>query len=76
MNPKSNNRNYSELFEAAMMNAIFDMVMGNDKEGTCCVCGKHYNNYGNNAKPYMQGRCCDKCNTTHVMPLRLALMSL
>ena len=38
------------------INTIWDMLLGNDKEGTCCICGKHYDNYGNNAKPYKEGR--------------------
>jgi len=28
----------------------------------CCVCGKKYEGYGNNAEPLKKGRCCDKCN--------------
>ena len=44
------------------INTIWDMLLGNDKEGTCCICGKHYDNYGSNAKPYKEGRCCDECN--------------
>ena len=28
----------------------------------CCVCGKIYFGYGNNAWPVADGRCCDECN--------------
>jgi hypothetical protein len=27
---------------------------------------------GNNAQPIMDGRCCDECNNTLVIPARLA----
>lgn len=29
---------------------------------TCCICGKAFIGYGNNAKPITSGRCCDECN--------------
>ena len=32
------------------------------KDGVCCICGKEYHNYGNNAQPLANGRCCDECN--------------
>ena len=57
-----------------VINAIWDMLLGNDKEGTCCICGKHYDNYGNNAKPYKEGRCCDECNDKRVLPMRHTMM--
>lgn len=28
----------------------------------CCICGKTYEGYGNNADPLAKGRCCDECN--------------
>ncbi len=37
----------------------------------CCVCGQQINGYGNNAEPLMQGRCCDNCNITQVVRLRM-----
>ena len=43
------------------LNIIFDMMLHNDKEGTCCICGKHYDDYGNNAMPLVKGRCCGDC---------------
>ncbi len=36
----------------------------------CSICGKHYEGYGNNAQPVNNGRCCDKCNGTIVVPRR------
>ena len=47
---------------------VWDMVLKNDKEGVCCICGNHYDNYGNNAKPFKSGRCCDKCDNEVVIP--------
>lgn len=47
----------------------------------CSICGKQiekkYNNgkmywdQGNNAQPINNGRCCDLCNNTKVIPARL-----
>lgn len=37
----------------------------------CCICGKRYEGYGNNALPVMEGRCCDYCNGVVVIPGRL-----
>ena len=38
----------------------------------CEICGEFYDGYGNNAEPVMDGKCCDKCNTSVVIPARLA----
>jgi hypothetical protein len=44
----------------------------------CSICGKKIlpNAFGwdkgNNAYPVNDGRCCDLCNTTVVIPVRLA----
>lgn len=40
----------------------------------CSICKKPYTGWGNNAQPVNDGRCCDDCNTTAVIPARLALM--
>lgn len=51
----------------------------------CCLCGseleKHYTEKGemywddgNNAQPLKDGRCCDECNKTRVIPKRIADM--
>lgn len=55
---------------------VWDMVLKNDKEGVCCICGNHYDNYGNNAKPFKSGRCCDKCDNEVVIPLRAVIRSV
>ncbi len=36
----------------------------------CSICGKQYKGYGNNALPVNNGRCCDSCNETIVVPRR------
>ena len=43
----------------------------------CCICQqkikKELNGWtlGNNAQPVKDGRCCNKCNSTIVIPARL-----
>ena len=42
------------------------------EEHICCICGKKFNGYGNNPDPVKkEGRCCDDCNNTKVIPARL-----
>ena len=42
-----------------------------DKE-TCILCGKHIDGYGNNPAPLAdEGKCCDECNKTKVIPARM-----
>ena len=34
-----------------------------NKEHTCCICGKKFTGWGNNPYPIKnEGRCCDACN--------------
>ena len=40
-------------------------------EKTCSICRRPYTGYGNNAEPVNQGRCCDECNATVVIPARI-----
>lgn len=47
--------------------------MDYEKTGTCSICGKTYEHWGNNAQPINNGRCCDKCNYEYVLPARLGL---
>lgn len=37
----------------------------------CCLCREEYDEFGNNAMPLMEGRCCDECNNTKVLPFRV-----
>lgn len=48
--------------------------LNNGKNGICCICGANYDNYGNNARPYKDGRCCDACNLHFVIPVRIQLL--
>lgn len=51
--------------------------MGNYKEvGTCSICGNTYMNWGNNAEPINDGRCCDNCNYMKVLPARIDEMRM
>ena len=40
----------------------------------CVICEEPIEGYGNNARPYVEGRCCDVCNVSWVSPLRVRLM--
>ena len=37
----------------------------------CVICSNKINGHGNNAEPYSDGICCDECNYTVVVPLRI-----
>lgn len=54
-----------------MMNKLWDKALNNPKHGVCCICGKPYHNHGNNARPFMNGRCCDECDSKYVIPYRM-----
>jgi hypothetical protein len=43
-----------------------------DKTQTCSICGCSYRGFGNNAAPINDGRCCDDCNASRVIPARIA----
>lgn len=41
-------------------------------DSVCVLCGTEITDYGNNPDPVAQnGRCCDHCNSTKVIPARL-----
>lgn len=37
----------------------------------CCFCKKEAGEFGNNALPVMDDRCCDDCNEGIVLPIRI-----
>ena len=37
----------------------------------CDICESKIEGEGNNAEPYSDGICCDECNYTVVVPLRI-----
>lgn len=43
-----------------------------EEKQTCCLCGKEYTGWGNNAWPLADGQCCDDCNWEQVIPARIA----
>ena len=43
----------------------------------CGICGTEIDGFGNNPAPVKasySGRCCDVCNSMHVLPARLAMI--
>lgn len=40
-------------------------------EKKCCICGKEFIGYGNNAEPIKKGVCCDSCNSKFIINLRI-----
>lgn len=50
---------------------------GNTKSLKCCLCGEKIEkelsgwDEGHNAEPLRKGRCCEDCNATKVIPIRL-----
>ena len=46
-----------------------------DKQFVCCLCKQECKGYGNNPAPLKEeGKCCDNCNLTKVIPARLGRM--
>lgn len=41
---------------------------------TCSICQREFEEFGNNAQPVNDGRCCDECNSAVVLPARIARM--
>ena len=55
-----------------MTNELDEIIFSKNKnQKICSICGKSYEGYGNNAQPVNNGRCCDKCNATVVIPRRI-----
>jgi len=47
------------------------------KTQTCILCGEDFTGYGHNPAPlhpYSEGKCCDDCNYTQVLPARIELL--
>lgn len=50
--------------------------MDKDKTYTCCICGRETKGHGNDPWPVRaEGKCCDACNWTTVLPERARLSS-
>lgn len=50
--------------------AVREQSVGSETN-QCCICGYLYGGHGHNASPVAEGRCCDTCNGTKVIPARL-----
>ena len=63
-----------ELESLDLLKEEAEATFDNDEteKQVCCICGKNYTGYGNNAEPYKKGRCCDECNMKFVIPDRLS----
>ena len=45
---------------------------------TCCICGRHFTDWGNDPWPVNMddnAKCCDECDMTVVLQARLEQMS-
>lgn len=45
------------------------------RERHCIICGEPLHDFGNNAAPYADGVCCNKCNLKFVVPERIRRMA-
>ena len=51
-----------------------DAMPKKTKRQVCSICRLAFVEYGNNAWPVNEGRCCNICNDTVVIPARIVLM--
>lgn len=42
----------------------------------CVICREDLDKFGHNARPYAEGRCCEICNVSWVIPMRIRLMQM
>lgn len=42
-----------------------------NSEKKCSICLMEYEGYGHNAAPINEGRCCEQCNNSNVIPARV-----
>jgi hypothetical protein len=66
----------ADLIEARMelrtLRAAYARARVNVKSsGECSICGGLYTDYGHNAQPVNDGRCCVECNSSVVIPARI-----
>ena len=46
-----------------------------DEDKKCCLCGKHFLEWGNDPWPLKEeGICCNKCNAEKVLPARIEMI--
>ena len=72
---EAHERDYYDYYDESLDSLKEDVEVAFDNDENekqvCCICGEEYEGYGNNAEPYKEGRCCDKCNMKFVIPDRL-----
>ena len=65
----------SAVATAAAASAVASAVSALKETKKCCFCDKSYGKYGNNPYPVQaNGRCCDSCNQSVVLRIRLGLI--
>lgn len=64
----------NDIFQANLTGVSVDLFL--DETSKCSICGIRYFGHGHNALPVNNGRCCDICNTTHVITARLRQLAL
>jgi hypothetical protein len=69
----------TSVSDSDFLDAIYSAYrksLGNEplsKVHNCSICGTAFEGYGNNPAPVtFEGRACDSCNATEVIPARLA----
>jgi len=45
--------------------------MGRTMSKLCVLCSEYFEEHGHDAMPIRHGRCCNRCNSTRVIPARL-----
>lgn len=63
-----------------MPNSDDDQYQDLNRAGSCCLCDGDFFDFGHNPWPLVPddddySRCCDSCNTSKVLPARLAMLN-
>jgi hypothetical protein len=76
---KTNLKDYIEnkkLYDFNLLDFYKWLIKNNmkNKNPKCVLCGKECENkWGNNPQPLKSGKCCNKCNSTKVIPARIKM---
>ena len=69
---KKSNKNLDKTADAIIEDILTQTNPYPYKKQKCCICKKYFVGYGNNPAPVKhEGRCCDACNTSRVIPTRI-----
>ena len=55
------------------------VLSGGERMSETCIfdgCENPLPEFGHNARPVMNGRCCDDCNMNVVLPARIAILNI